>query len=534
MPVYDPEIQFLDEAIWSVRNQLYQNWELCIADDCSKNEEVRVLLRKHAAEELRIKVVYREERGHISRATNSALELAVGEFVGFLDHDDLLKEEALYEVVKTIKSNPKVELIYSDEDKINSANKRFDPYFKPDWNLDLFYSHNLLTHLSIYRRSRLQEVNGVRVEFEGAQDYDLGLRFIEKINHINIVHIPKVLYHWRSHSESTSFSSDTKPYAMLNGEKALNEHFNRLHINAKAELIGIGFRIHYELPQNPPLVSLIIPTRNGLSFLKKCIDSIVLNTNYPSYEIIIVDNGSDDNRTIEYLNNIKNREKFKVVRDASPFNYSALNNLGVSVAEGEIIGFINNDIEVISQSWLCEMVGHAIRPGIGAVGAKLIYPNNTLQHAGVVMGIGGWAGHSHKGFHRSSNGYFGRASLVSEFMAVSGACLLMKKDTYLDLGGLNEIDLKIACNDVDLCLKAKAAGFRNIWTPFAVLIHHESVSRGYEDDPIKIARFASEVKYMRNKWGDIFVNDPMYSPNLTLDREDFSFAWPPRKNDRHA
>lgn len=528
MPTYNPKPEWLIEAIESVCKQIYPHWELCIADDASTDKSIRPILERYAREDSRIRVVFREENGHISEASNSALKLATGEWVALLDHDDLLAEHALFRVADAINQNPGVRLIYSDEDKINETGRRLDPYFKCDWNTDLFYSHNLVTHLGVYHTDLLHEIGGFRLSMEGAQDYDLALRCVEHISAKQIHHIPRVLYHWRTHAESTAQSADAKPYAMLAGERALNEHFQRQALNATAELIGCGYRVRYALPDALPLVSLIIPTRNGLHLIKQCVESILKKTTYPNYEILIIDNGSDDLSTLQYFKELQSEPRVRVVRDDRPFNYSALNNAAVKKARGELIGLINNDIEVISPDWLSEMVSHALRPDVGAVGACLWYPNDTLQHGGVILGIGGWAGHAHKGFSKGCFGYVARMALISEFTAVTGACLVVRKELYEKVEGLNESDLQIACNDVDFCLRLREAGYRNIWTPYAELYHHESATRGFEDTPEKQARFAKEVAYMKKRWGNQLLIDPAYSPNLTLDHEDFSLAWPPR------
>jgi glycosyltransferase involved in cell wall biosynthesis len=528
MPTYNANPIWLSEAIDSVRAQLYERWELCIADDASTDARVREVLERYSAEDSRIKVVYRSSNGHISAASNSALELVTGSWVALLDHDDVIPAHALYYVARAVLESPDLGLIYSDEDKIDEVGNRHGPYFKTDWNPDLFYSHNMITHLGIYKKELLDTISGFRLGYEGAQDYDLALRAIEHLKPSQIFHIPRILYHWRVHKESTASSGDAKPYAMLAGERALNDHFKRTGVKAHAELIGHGFRAKYDLPELLPLVSIVIPTRNGYALLKQCIDSIKEKTNYSNYEIIIIDNGSDDPVVLDYLSSESAKGTIKVIRDDGPFNYSALNNRGVKFSSGEIIALLNNDIEVIGEDWLSEMVSHVVRPGVGAVGAKLLYPNDTLQHAGVICGIGGWAGHSHKGQDRGGLGYCARTSLISNFSAVTGACLLIQKSLFVDLGGLNSIDLKVACNDVDLCLKALEAGYKNVWTPYAELYHHESATRGYEDNPEKVARFAAELTYMRHRWGKTLSIDPAYSPNLTLDHEDFSLAWPPR------
>jgi O-antigen biosynthesis protein len=528
LPTYNSNTKWLSEAIESVKAQSYDNWELCIADDASTVSGIRELLLRYAEDDERIKVELRKENGHISKASNSALSLASGDWIGLLDHDDLLTPDALFWVAQCINDYPESKLIYSDEDKIDEVGVLAGPYFKPDWNRELFYGHNLICHFGVYAKSLLEEVGGFRVGFEGAQDYDLALRCIERIPASSIVHIPRVLYHWRTHSESTAKTSKAKPYAMLAGERALKEHFIRQGINADPGLIGHGYRIRYQLPLSPPLVSLIIPTRNGLFFLKKCIESILAKTTYENYEILIVDNDSDDLETLSYLNYLTELERVKVIRCPGPFNYSELNNRAADFAKGEVIGLLNNDIEVIEGDWLSELVSRAILPDIGAVGPKLLYGNGSLQHAGIILGIGGWAGHSHKGFSGDSHGYAARVSLASEFSAVTGACLIIRKEIFKKAGGLDAENLKIACNDVDFCLRVNELGYRNVYTPFATLYHHESATRGYEDTPEKKLRFKKELDYMLEKWGNKINNDPMYSPNLTLDSEKFGLAWPTR------
>ncbi|NKC03102.1 glycosyltransferase family 2 protein [Ochrobactrum haematophilum] len=529
MPVYNPNLDWLSEAVESVRSQLYDNWELCIADDCSPNPEVKKELEALQKRDRRISVVFRPENGHISAASNSAIELATGEWLALMDQDDLLPEDALYHVADAITEHPEARLIYSDEDKIDEMGRRFDPYFKSDWNPDLFLSHNMISHLGVYQRDLVHQLGGFRQGFEGSQDYDLAMRVIEKLNDDQILHIPRILYHWRSHAESTAQAGSNKNYALLAGEKTLNDHFQRTNTEAKAELLDFGmYRVHYALPKNPPLVSLIVPTRNALSLVKQCIDSILEKTTYPNYEVIIVDNNSDDPETLAYFETFKEHKRVRVLRDERPFNYSALNNNAVEHAKGEYIGLINNDIEVISPEWLSEMMSIALQPRVGAVGARLWYPNDTLQHGGVIVGLGGVAGHSQKGLDRQSRGYFGRAQLIQTLSAVTAACLIVSKNTYNEVGGLNDTHLTVAFNDVDFCLKVRAAGYRNIWTPYAELYHHESATRGLETTPEKKQRFLGEVRYMEQTWATNRWNDPAYSPNLAIDRDDFSLAWPPR------
>jgi O-antigen biosynthesis protein len=529
MPTYNADAGWLRQAIESVRTQIYDHWELCIADDASTSETALAVLREYAVQDPRIKVAFRSENGHISRATNTALALATGEWVALLDHDDLLTEHALAWVAITLDRHPQARLVYSDEDKVDGSNQRFDPYFKCEWNRALFYSHNMITHLGVYRRDLLDAIGGFRHEFVGAQDYDLALRCIERIQPDQIVHIPRILYHWRVHAGSTANADlAVKPYAMFAGERALNEHFKRTGQNARSQFVGHGYRARYALPVNPPLVSIVIPTRNKHELVKVCVESLWDKTSYPRFEVLLVDNGSDDPESLACFEALSSAGKIRLLRYDHPFNYSAINNFGVAHARGDVICMLNNDIEVIAPEWLGEMVSHALQPDIGAVGAKLLFPNETVQHAGVVCGIGGWAGHAHKGFPALSHGYAGRATLISEFSAVTGACLVVRKDRFEAVGGLDEQQLKVACNDVDLCLKLKARGYRNVFTPYAVLYHHESATRGYEDNPEKMARFNQELGVMRERWGKALTEDPCYNPNLTLEQEDFGLGWPPR------
>ncbi|OUM07345.1 glycosyl transferase family 2 [Pseudomonas syringae] len=528
MPVYNPPLDLLREAVESVRAQLYPQWELCLADDASTDQTVIDYLRSLNTLDERIKVIFREHNGHISAASNSALDVATGEFVALMDNDDLLPRHALYWVARTIRENPDAGLIYSDEDKISTNGTRSSPHFKSDWNEFLFRSQNMVCHLGAYRRDLINEVGQFRIGFEGAQDYDLALRCVEKLERNQIIHIPRVLYHWRIHAGSTAMAGDEKPYAALAGVKALDEHLERKGGVGIAELSSLGmYRVHYSLPASPPLVSLVIPTRNAHVLVKQCIDSIKRLTTYAHYEIILIDNGSDEPESLEYFALLDQEENIRVMRDDGPFNYSALNNAAVRIANGELIGLINNDIEVISPDWLSEMVSIALQPNVGAVGARLWYPDDRLQHGGVITGLGGVAGHSHKNLPKGAPGYFCRAELIQELSAVTAACLIIKKSTFEQVGGLEEEHLKIAFNDVDFCLKVREAGYVNVWTPFAELYHHESATRGLEDTPQKQARFTKEIEYIKSRWPDI-QTDYAYSPNLTLDYEDFSMAWPPR------
>jgi O-antigen biosynthesis protein len=534
MPTYNVKPKLLTEAIRSIQNQLYPNWELCIADDASTDAAIRPLLENYSRNDKRIKVVFRENNGHISAASNSALELVTADWVALMDHDDMLPEHALYYVAKTILNHPDAGMIYSDEDKIDEFGKRFSPHFKSEWNPDLFFSQSYVSHLGVYRKNILDEIGGFRVGLEGSQDYDLLLRCLPYLKDDQIIHIPKILYHWRMVEGSTALSSGEKNYTTDAGIKALQDYFSSQSevVTVDAGPVPNTYRVHYPVLQPEPLVSLLIPTRDGREITEICVRSIITKSTYSNFEILILDNGSVQDDTLAFFEAIQLEDaRVKVLRYDHPFNYSAINNFGAKHAQGEIIGLVNNDIEVISPEWLTEMVSYAVRPDVGCVGAKLYYNNDTLQHGGVILGIGDVAGHSHKHYPRAEFGYFSRLLLRQTISAVTAACLLVRRDVFEQVGGLDELNLKVAFNDVDFCLKVREAGYRNVWTAYAELYHHESISRGAEDTPEKISRFQKETKFMKNKWGSALVQDPYYSPNLTLQYEDFSLAWPPRQQD---
>ena len=527
MPVYNTDGHHLCACIDSVLAQNYPYWELCIADDVSPKQHVKRVLDSYAALDDRIRVVYRTENGHISKATNSALELATGDYVALMDHDDALPEHALYFVALSINEHPQAQVFYSDEDKLELSGERVTPHFKSDWNPDLFFSQNYVSHLGVYRRSLLKKINGFRTGVEGSQDQDLLLRCLPHVTHDQIIHIPRVLYHWRMVEGSTALASSEKSYTTDAGIRALRDYFDTQNPKVQVEqgMVTNTYRIRWPLPAKPPLVSLLIPTRDCRSLTETCVRSILDKSTYTNFEILILDNGSVEADTLAFFEQIQCQDKrVSVLRYDHPFNYSAINNFGVAQARGDIIGLVNNDIEVISPEWLTEMVSQALRPEIGCVGAKLYYSNDTIQHAGVICSIGGVAGHSHKHFSRKSPGYFSRLLLAQTLSAVTAACLLIRKEVYNQVGGLDEKNLKVAFNDVDFCLKVRAAGYRNLWTPYAELYHYESISRGAEDTPEKIKRFGREVNFMQQKWGAALESDPYYNPNLTRDREDFSIT----------
>ena len=528
MPVYNTPERWLRRAIESVRAQTYLHWELCLADDASSEPHVRPILQDYARADQRIKVVFRNENGHISASSNSALELVTGEFLALLDHDDELAPNALYEVAAAINARPETDYLYSDEDKIDEEGRRFEPYFKPDFLPDLFLGQNYTSHISVYRTALVRKVGGFRVGYEGSQDWDLALRVIEQSKPDRIVHLPKVLYHWRAIPGSTALLLSEKNYPVEAARRALGDHFTR--VGQAVELLpvpGDHWRVKYPLPAPAPHVSLIIPTRNSLSFVRCCVESILAKTGYPNFEILIVDNNSDDPATLAWFKEIAD-SRVRVLPYPHPFNYSAINNFAVRHARGEVVGLMNNDLEVINRDWLDEMVSHAVRPGVGCVGAMLYYPNDAIQHAGAILGVGGVAGHAFRDFPRGTEGKFNRARLVQNYSAVTAACLVIRKGIYAQVGGLDENDLAVAFNDIDFCLKVRAAGFRNLWTPFAELYHHESATRGTDDTPEKEDRFRREVETMMLRWGPNLTRDPAYNPNLTLELNDFTLASPPR------
>lgn len=533
MPVYNTPEKWLRMAIESVRNQTYVKWDLCIADDASSDLHVRQILEEYKAVDKRIRVVYRKTNGHISASSNSALELCHGEFVALLDHDDELAPSALSEVAHEILAHPDVLLVYSDEDKIDINGNRMLPHFKPDWNPDLLTSQNYITHLTVARLDMLRRIGGFRLGYEGSQDWDLVLRVAEQAGAERIQHIPKVLYHWRMIPGSTALSGDAKDYHSQAAQKALQDHFARKNDRVELSQTVTGhWHVRRSLPISHPLVSLIIPTRDRYKILKCCVESILEKTEYKNFEIIIADNDSSNPATLEYFAQLLKRfpEKLRIVRCPGVFNFSRINNEAVKHARGEIIGLLNNDLEVTHGDWLDEMVSHAVRPEIGCVGARLLYPNGTLQHAGVILGVGGVAGHAFKYFPKEHPGNDqSRPHLVQDVSAVTAACLLVRAEIYRKAGGLDEKNLIVAFNDVDFCLKVQTLGYRNLYTPFATLIHHESVSRGQEDSPEKVKRFQYEIRVMKERWGNLLLHDPAYNPNFTLEHEDFSLAFPPRR-----
>jgi len=525
LPVYNTDEVWLKKCLDSVLGQLYPHWELCIADDASSMPHIRPLLKEYQARDGRIKVFFRERNGHIPAASNSALALATGEYVALLDHDDELAPDALYEIVSLLRRKPDTDMVYTDEDKIDTQGRRHSPFFKPDWSPDTFLSLMYTCHLGVYRTALVRRIGGFREGFEGSQDYDLVLRLTEHTE--NIQHIPRILYHWRSIPESSAARFQTKDYAQDAGLRAIQEALERRGEAALVEPVpGLSGRylVRYRLPDRP-LVSIIIPTRDLSEMLEICLKSIFEKTTYDHFEVIVVDNDSREQMTRDLLHRWREREpdRIHVAPLPIPFNFPALINEGVRHAKGELILLLNNDIEVVSEGWLEEMAGQAMRPRVGAVGAKLLYPDNTVQHAGIVLGVGGIAGHSHKYFPDDRPGYFDRLRITANCAAVTAACLMVKKTTFQKVGGFDEA-LPVAFNDVDFGIKLLKAGYYNLCLSHLTLYHHESRTRGPEDTVEKQIRFRGEIDWMEARWGDILKNDPFYSPHLTLEREDCSIS----------
>ena len=516
-PVYNTEKSFLEDAIQSVLSQVYPHWQLCIADDASTEIHVKEILERYSSEDSRINVVYRSENGHISAASNSALEIATGDFIALLDHDDILTPDALYHVVELINQHPTADMIYSDEDKLDENEYLVSPFFKPEWCPDSFLSRMYTCHLGVYRHEIIREIGGFRAGYEGSQDYDLVLRFTEKTD--RVFHIPKILYHWRIHPQSASGQSDQKPYAAIAAEKAIADALNRRGEPGKvvqaANLIG-HFIVRYDLTSHPK-VSIIIPTRDLGAVLDNCLTSIFEKSQYQNYEIVLIDNGSVEENTFAIIKKWQKKEpeRFRCCELDIPFNYSKINNYAVQQATGDYLLFLNNDTEVIVPDWIEAMLEQAQRPSVGAVGALLLYPDDTIQHAGVVIGLGGVAGHSHYFLPANTPGYFGRAMTVNNYLAVTAACLMCRREVFEKVNGFEEA-LSVAFNDVDLCLKIFDAGYNNVYLPHVVLYHHESKSRGVEDTPEKQSRFLQEISFMQEKWIKYIEHDPCYNQNLTL------------------
>lgn len=523
VPVYNTDLRYLNEMFESVLAQTYCHWELCIADGNSY-QEVRSLLLIWQDREPRVRVKLLDKNLGIAENSNAAISLATGDFIAFLDHDDTLAPHALCELVKVISRYPEADFIYSDEDKLSEDGKRrFYPHFKPDWSPDTLRSCNYVCHFTAIKRTLLEKTGMFRAGFEGSQDYDLFLRATERA--AKIVHIPRVLYHWRATESSTSINPSSKSYAHESGKKALSEHLTRIGIEGR---VDCGATVNtYKISYAPVVekVSIIIPNKDHYDDLSRCISSILGKSTYNNYEIIIVDNGSTQTTLFDYYKNISSEPKIKIVYWNADFNFSSINNYGVSAADGSYLLFLNNDTLVVSEDWIERMLEHAARNGVGAVGAKLYYGDGSIQHAGVVVGMTGIAGHAHRFFPRHSSGYMERLKTVQNVSAVTGACLLVGRSVFNQVGGFDEA-YRVAYGDIDMCLKIRACGYLIIWTPYAELYHYESRSRGAEDTPEKQRRLSNESRLFNSRWQSVIdAGDPYYNNNLTLLKEDFSLKF---------
>ena len=522
-PVYNTPIDFLEEAINSVLDQLYENWQLCIADDCSTNPQIKRILNAYAMKDKRISLVFRDKNGHISESSNSALALATGDYVTLFDHDDLLTPNALFEIVRYINKHPDIEFIYSDEDKIDAHRNFMDPFFKPDWSPDRFMAINYVSHLVTIKKELIDSVGGFRKGLEGSQDYDLFLRLFELTDKIG--HIPKVLYHWRIHSASVaSEETNAKPYAYIAAKKALEEALVRRNTPGEVHYLPLrgSYRIKYNI-ESYDKVSIIIPTKDQVQLMKNTVDSIFSLTSYPNYEVIVLNNNSTSKEFFELMADyeIQHGDRFKCIECSFPFNFSKLINVGVEESDGKYILMLNNDVEIIQNDWVSNMVSFCQHKRIGAVGVKLLYPNDHIQHAGTVIGLGAVAGHILVGVYKNSPGYFNCLQTATNYSAVTAACLMVRRDVYEEVGGMEEF-LEVEYNDVDFCLKIVEHGYYNLYLPDVTLYHYESTTRGHPGaNKASYERHLREVAYFKEKWEKYVINDPFYNPNLTTSTQDF-------------
>ncbi len=518
MPVYNTDPAELTAAIESVLDQSYSNCELCIADDFSSREEIRKILEHFGRHDNRIKIAFRNERGGISKACNTALELATGEYISFLDHDDTLSPHALAHICETLNRFPAADFLYSDEDKIDQNGKRFEPFFKPDWSPDLLLSENYICHFLVLRTDLLQKTGPLKSDYDGSQDYDLILRAVEHAARIE--HIPKVLYHWRAGVASTATAITHKEYALEAARKALQAHLDRSRNRARIEAASAPgrWRVRYPVAEGSR-VSIIIPSGGKAGVLRDNLKSLITKTTYSDYELVIVDN-SKHNAIEALAAEFQSAEPTLRYMDwrNKPFNYSAINNTAARQCESPILLFLNDDTSVIAPGWLEAMVELITRPEVGVVGAKLLYPNGRIQHAGVVMGIYDNCGHAFKGLEGNVSHYFDFPDVIRNVSAVTGACLMTRSSVFWQAGGFDETAFAVAFNDVDLCLKIGRLGYRVLYTPHAVLYHHEAFSKTSKD----LIPHPEEVGRMRSRWEHVITDDPYYNPNLTRNDEDFS------------
>ena len=525
IPAFKTPERFLREMLDSIAEQTYANWEVCVADGSPAGQSCERVLEQYAKKDSRFKYVILGENKGISGNTNAAMDMATGDYIVLADHDDKLTPNALYECAKLLQEHPGCDCFYSDEDKLDmDGGALFDPHFKPDFNIDLLCSVNYICHLFVVSRKVIEKVGGLRSEFDGAQDYDFVLRCVEAVKDEEICHIPKILYHWRCHEDSTAENPESKLYAFEAGRRAVQAHYERTGIHAevfKGEYLGL-YRTKF-IRDHDPLISIIIPNKDHIDDLKRCMESIEQKSTYKNYEYIIVENNSTDSATFEYYKKLEaENPKVRMVYWDGVFNYSAINNYGASFAKGEYLLLLNNDTEIINPDCLEELLGYCMRKDVGAVGARLYYEDDTIQHAGVVIGFGGIAGHCFVQQKRGTTGYCHRIICAQDYSAVTAACMMVKKSAFDAVGGLSE-ELAVAFNDIDFCMKLRKAGYLIVYNPYAELYHYESKSRGLEDTPEKVARFNKEIATFEKKWPEILKNgDPYYNPNLTLKSQDFS------------
>lgn len=522
VPAYQTPVEFLKQMIESLISQTYPEWELCIANASPDNEEMQRVLADYSAKDSRVRFCNLKENLGIAENTNRAFSMAKGEFMGLLDHDDLLAPNALYEIVQALQDHPQADALYTDEDKVTTElDEHFQPHLKPDFNLDLLRSNNYICHFFVVRRSIVEKAGGFRKEFDGAQDYDFIFRCTE--NAREVLHVPEILYHWRTHKASTADNPASKMYAFEAGKRAIEANLERTGTKGVvSHTQDLGFYCVKYPVQGKPLVSVIIPNKDEKETLQTCMEMLNNNTSYQNFEIIIIENNSTTDEIFRYYKELSKDPRIHLLRWGKEFNYSAINNFGVAHAKGEYLLFLNNDIKSINPDWMEELLGVCQRPEVGGVGAKLIYPDNTIQHAGCVVGMGGIAGHMFVDMPADRTGYLHKASLLQDMSAVTAACLMMKKEVFEEAGGFTE-ELAVAFNDVDLCLKVRKNNHLIVYDPYAKLYHMESKTRGAEDSKEKVRRFQTEIEYMRCHWLDILKNgDPYYNKNLSLTKWNYS------------
>ena len=524
IPVYKTPERYLQEMLDSIVSQTYSKWEVCIADGSPRGESRERLIKRYADRDTRFKYVILGENKGISGNTNAAMDMAQGDFLVLADHDDTLTPDALFECVKAMNEDPLYDVIYSDEDKLDMDGQAlFDPHFKPDFNPDLLTSVNYICHLFVVNRNLVEAIGGFRQEFDGAQDYDFIFRCTEQARKVH--HIPKVLYHWRCHMNSTASNPESKMYAFEAGARAIKAHYDRMGIAVDSVEKGVDYGIYhtrFHLDEEP-LVSVIIPNKDHRADLDLCLTSLLDKGTYRNLEVIVVENNSTEPETFDYYEELQEKRKnVRVVTWKREFNFSAINNYGVTFAHGEYLLFLNNDVEVIEPDVIREMLGYARRDDVGIVGARLLYQDDTIQHAGVVIGFGGIAGHTFIGLHQAENSYFHRAMCAQDYSAVTAACMMSKRSLFDQVWGFRE-ELAVAFNDIDYCLKIRSLGKKVVYNPYALLYHYESKSRGLEDTPEKVERFNREVARFIGYWPEIVINgDPYYNPNLTLRKSNFA------------